>query len=649
VDNNDNISVNGQSGVLIMIDGRTSYMSATDAGEYLKSLDASQIEKIEIITNPSAKYDASGNTIINIVRKKNKNTGLNTELTSGYSQGIYGRGNEGISLNYGAKKWNIFANYGYNFGNYYSYYGGTTKFSSNNQIQSIFIDTNLRSQQFRGNTGRFEADYMPDKKQTIGFVFELSQNEGTVYKDFPNKMYGENSQLDSSLSMQGNRTYSRINTSYGVNYDYKIDSTGKDLSANIDYASYSNNFSELDVTSYYDSLGLGLHSPTALLFSLPRTINIWAAKTDYEQPMGKNGTFESGLKVSYVSSNNNALYWNVINGTDAVDTTFTNDFIYTEYIYAGYVSYARKLGRRFYFKVGLRGEETQDKGVQLVHDTTFTHNYFSLFPNALITYKLDTNNTLKLSYRRRIWRPDYSDLNPFVYFNNLYSYYVGNPALQPQISNAGYVEEQFKQLGSISFGDEYWTNAMNDNVVQNNITHVTYSIPTNSKTYNNLYVKVESTIPITKWFTTMNTVLFMQQQWQGDVEGSNYSNAGFTWSFNSVNMITVNKNWSGEVDFNYNAQGVFGPQVTGPSYYLEIGIKRLFAHERGTITLNCSDVLLSDHYFYSENFQGVNFNNFEYYDSRRLRLTITWKLGKTEHDRQQKDKAADDEMNRVKN
>ncbi|HTB30467.1 MAG TPA: outer membrane beta-barrel protein, partial [Bacteroidia bacterium] len=437
VDNNDNISVNGQSGVLIMIDGRTSYMSATDAGEYLKSLDASQIEKIEIITNPSAKYDASGNTIINIVRKKNKNTGLNTELTSGYSQGIYGRGNEGISLNYGAKKWNIFANYGYNFGNYYSYYGGTTKFSSNNQIQSIFIDTNQRSQQFRGNTGRFEADYMPDNKQTVGFVFEMSQNSGTVYKDFPNKMYGENSQLDSSLSMQGNRTYSRINTSYGVNYDYKIDSTGKDLSANIDYASYSNNFSELDVTSYYDSLGLGLHSPTLLLFSLPRTINIWAAKTDYEQPMGKNGTFESGLKVSYVSSNNNALYWNVINGTDAVDTTFTNDFIYTEYIYAGYVSYARKLGRRFYFKVGLRGEETQDKGVQLVHDTTFTHNYFSLFPNALITYKLDTNNTLKLSYRRRIWRPDYSDLNPFVYFNNLYSYYVGNPALQPQISNAG--------------------------------------------------------------------------------------------------------------------------------------------------------------------------------------------------------------------
>jgi len=649
VDNNDNITVNGQSGVLIMIDGKTSYLSAEDAGNYLKSLDASQIEKIEVITNPSSKYDASGATVINIVRKKNKNGGFNAELTSTYNQGIYARYSEGVNLNYSKKKWNLFGNYEYNFGENYNHFGGTTNFVSNDQIQSSFVDTNRRYQHFQGSTGRFEADYNPDKKQTLGFVFEIDKYNGTIEKVFPTEMYGENSQLDSSLILNGSRTYSRLNTSYSLNYDFKIDSTGKDLSASVDYAAFSNNFNELDVTNYYDSMGRSYRSPTLLQFSLPRTINIWAAKIDYEQPIGKNGIFEGGLKVSYVTSNNNAQYWSIINGAEVVDTTFTNDFIYSEYIYAGYISYAQKLNRRIYFKLGLRGEETQDKGVQLVHDTTFTPTYFTLFPNGLITYKLDTNNTLKLSYRRRIWRPDYQDLNPFVYFSSPYSYSKGNPALQPQISNAGYIEEQFKQFGSISFGDEYWTNPINENVIQNDVTHVSASIPANFSRYNNVYAKIESTIPITKWFTSMNTLLFMQQQWQGAVQGVDFTNAGFTWSYNTVNMFTINKNWSSELDFNYYGGGVSGPEYNNAAYYLEVGVKRLFAHERGTITLNCSDILLSDHYITTENFQSENFRNFEYYDSRRIRLTLSWKLGKSEHDRMQRDKAADDEMNRIKN
>ncbi len=649
VDNNDNISVNGQSGVLIMIDGRTSYMSAADAGEFLRSLDASQIEKIEVITNPSAKYDASGSTVINIIRKKNKNSGLNAELTSSYSQGIYERLNEGLNLNYGSKKWNLFANYGYSFSKYYSNYGGITKFSANNEVQNIFSDSNQRRQASWGSNGRFEADFMPDKNQTIGFVFEGNQNTGTVDKNFPSKMYGANSLLDSSLSMQGHRTYSRLNTSYGLNYDLKIDSTGKDLSGTIDYATYSSRFSELDITSYYDSLEQGSRTPTLLQYALPATINIWAAKVDYEQSVGKNGTFETGLKGSYVTNNNNAQYWNVVNGQDIVDTTFTNDFTYTEYIYAGYFNYAQKLGRRFYFKAGLRGEETQDKGVQMVHDTAFSHNYFSLFPNALITYKLDTNNTLKISFRRRIWRPDYHDLNPFVYFNSPYSYWEGNPNLQPQISNAGYIELQFKQLFSVSAGDEYWTNNINEDVVQNNVTDVTYTTPINFKSFNNSYAKVESTIPFANWFTSMNSFIVMQQEFQGAIQGVEFTSNGFTWSCNSVNMVTLSKNWSCEIDFEYNSKGIEGEEINSANYDLEAGLKWRFASDRGTLTLNCSDILFTDRYLNSENFQSVNFQNYWYSDSRRLRMTLSWKLGKSEHDRIQKDKASEDEMNRVKN
>ncbi len=498
------------------------------------------------------------------------------------------------------------------------------------------------------NSERFEADFMPDKNQTIGLTFDGTQTKGVVDKDFPSKMYGANEQLDSSLSLQGHRPLSRMNTSVGLSYEYKIDSTGKDLSLNLDYANYTQSQHELAVTSYYDSLGLGSRSPTYLEYSLPTDINIWAAKADYVKPVGKNGNIEAGLKGSYVSTNNNAQYWNVVNGEDIEDTAFTNDFTYTEYIYAGYISYDKKLTHRIYFKAGLRGEETQDKGVQLVHDTTFTHSYFSLFPNGLITYKLDTNNTLKLSYRRRIWRPDYQELNPFAYFVNPYAYQKGNPALQPQISNSVYIEEQFKQLFSISVGDEYWTNPITDDFVQNNITDITYNIPVNYTSLNNSYAKVESTIPFAKWFTSMNTLLFMQRQWKGNVQGVDFTNAGFTWSYNSVNTITLDKHWSCEFDFDYTGREVDGPEVDEPVYVLEAGVKRSFAHDRGVITLNCSDIFFSDKSVSSENFSGENFRNYWYYDSRRLRLSISWKLGKSEKERQQKDKASDEEINRIK-
>jgi iron complex outermembrane recepter protein len=649
VDNNDNISVNGESGVLIMIDGRTSYMSATDAANYLRSLDASQIESIEIITSPSAKYDASGNTVINIIRKRNKNAGFNGELTSGYSQGIYGRGNEGVNLNYSTKKWNLFANYGYNFGEYLNNFGGTTKFSNNNQVQNIFVDSNQRREDYWSNSGRFEADFMPDKKQTIGFDFEGTQTNGIVNKAFPSYMEGANSQLDSSLNLQGHRTYSRVNTSYGLSYDDKIDSTGKDLSANIDYANYNSTFNELTVTNYYDSLGHESHAPTSLDYSLPTTINIYAAKVDYTQPLGKGGTFETGLKGSYVNTNNNAQYWNVVNGNYMVDSMFTNDFLYTEYIYAGYFNYAQHLNKKTYFKFGLRGEQTEDKGVEVSHDTSFSHKYFNLFPNALITYKLDTNNTLKLFYRRRIWRPDYQSLNPFAYFINPYSYQEGNPALQPQISNSVYIEEQFKQLFVVSVGDEYWTNPINWNAIQNNVTDITYLTPVNFKDMNNSYAKIESTIPFAKWFTSINTLLFMQQQWQGTIEGVNFTNAGFTWTYNTVNMFTLSKHWSCEVDFSYNAKQVYGAQTTNSYYSLDAGVKYKFANDRATVTLNCSDIFWSERYSNYEDFQSENFQNYDYYDTRRLHLTLSWKLGKSEHEQQEKDKASEDETNRVGN
>ena len=648
VDNNDNISVNNQSSVLIMIDGRTSYLSAADAATYLQSLDASQVEKIEIITSPSAKYDAAGSSIINIVMKRDKNMGLNAELTSSYAQGIYGTGTEGVNVNFASKKWYVAANYGYTFNRGARFFGNTTSFYTNSEIQNVFVDSNQREQTNWTNTGRVAIDFMPDKKQTIGFVFDGMQNNGIVDKNFLSLMDNGSMKIDSSLFMHGHRTYGSVNTAYELNYDNKIDTTGKDLSASVDYASYSSHQNEQDITTNYNILGMSSGMPIVLNYSLPTAVNVLAAKIDYEQPVGKNGTFQTGLKASYVTTDNNAQYWNVANGAESVDTAFTNDFKYSEYIYAGYVSYIKKVNKRFDFQLGLRGEETQAKGIQTVHDTTFTHNYINLFPTVLASYKLDTNNTLKLYYRRKIWRPDYQDLNPFVYVINPYSYDQGNPSLQPSISNSVSVTEVFKQVFSLEVGDEYWINPITWLSTQNNTTFVTTYTSSNFKNFNNIFERLSANPTVTKWFTSMNSLLVMQQQYIGSIEGTGFSNSALVWNFNTVNMFTLNKNWSCEIGFNYNSQSLDGENVIQPVYGLEAGVKMNFAKDRGVITLNCSDILWSNIYRGSQVFQEQNTAGYEYSDSRRIRLSLSWKLGKAQREREAKSKAAEDEMNRIK-
>jgi iron complex outermembrane receptor protein len=647
-DNGDNLAVNGQSGVLILIDGRTMYLTGTDLANYLKSLNANQVEKIEVLSHPSAKYDAAGSTVINIVLKKDKKGGFNAELTSRYSQGIYYGIFEGANLNYSSAKWNIFGTYGYGIDNTFQRIGMDTKFLNNEVVQTTINDSLQKKSIGDHNNGTLSVDFTPDKKQTIGFVADISQSGEALDKNYTTNVYGSNSRLDSSTNLMGHRTYNVMNMAFDLNYTLKIDSTGRELSAAFDYAAYSTTFNELDVNSIYDTLNQLRGTPVNLKFSLPNNVNIWAARIDYTQPLGKDCKLETGLKSSYVTTGNNAQYWNVVNGVDVVDTGFTNNFNYSEYIYAGYISIESKLGKKTDFQLGLRGEETQGKGVQLVHDTSFTHNYFNLFPNGRITYRLDTNNLLHLSYRRRIWRPDYQSLNPFIFIISTYTYDKGNPALLPQISNAFYIGDAYKHFLSVDIGDEYWTNPINNVTTTNNTTHIIYTTPFNFTSYNNFYGKVDATVPFAKWFTSMNSFLLMQQQSQGMAEGSPFSVSQLVYTFSTVNTFTIGKSWSSEVDFNYSSKSLNGLFIVQPVYTLYAGIKKTFAKERGTASLNFSDIFWSDRFSGAENIVNTYFSTSSYNDTRFVALSLSWKFGKAQHERQEKEKAAEEEMNRVR-
>lgn len=649
VDNNDAIQVRGKPGVLIMIDGRTSYMSAADVANYLRSLDASQIEKIEVITNPSAKYDASGNAVINIVLKKDKNLGFNGQLNASYGQGFYSTSTCGLNANYRTKKLNFFGSYNNNRLKRYNVLEQQNIFSESGEPVNIFVTRMRNVYKAHTHGGKIGMDFTPNDKQTIGLVAEGFSHVGTLYINGNTGMYNGQSVLDSSLYMKGVRNVRRDNMTYDLNYRFKTDSTGKELSANANYSTFFNAYNEEDITNYYNNNNQYLHAPTTLNYNLPAQINIGAAKIDYAQPIGEKNKLESGLKSSIVNTDNNAQYWNVLNGVNVPDSTKTNHFIYSENINAAYLNFTRKSGEQLDTQFGLRAEETQSKGIQTINDSTVKRNYIQLFPSVFISWKIDSNHTVNFSYTRRVERPDYRSLNPFRFYANPYLYFIGNPYLQPQLSDNFEFTHVFKSFLSTSIGYLHMTDVIANINFQDYSTHLNYSSAQNLNTYNVYNILVSATLHPAKWWTSINSVNILHDHYFGSVSIQNgyYSNSNIMGVFNTLNSFSFKNNWSMEIRIFYRTANLHVLTIEEPIYTLAAGIKKRFANGKGTISLNCQDVLWSERFIATQIFQNVDYRSTFYHDSRRVNLSLSWKLGKSQYQREEKQKSAAEEINRV--
>ncbi len=653
VDKDGNISLKGRQGVQVFIDGKPAYLSGAELVNLLRNMNASQLEQVEIMTNPPAKYDAAGNSgIINLKTKKNKQKGFNGSATAGFTQGRYLRSNESVNLNYRKGKLNSFLNFSsfqnngfqeLNIERIYKKEDGKT-------VDARFNQTTFMPRKNAGNNLKLGMDFMLNKKTSVGLVASGFYNPDRYNNSNQSFLKDANDQLDSMVLSTSKMTDRWRNGNLNINFRRQIDSTGKELSADIDYSGYASQNKQQFVNTSFSPAGQEMNK-YLLNSDIPVHINIYSLKMDYVHPLKKGAKLETGMKSSYVETDNNAGFVTWENGAWVNDENKTNHFDYKENINAAYVNFSQTFGK-LGVQAGLRFENTRMDGHQLGNssrpDSSFTRSYTNLFPTAFFSYEADSINQFGLSVGRRIDRPAYQDLNPFVFFIDNYTYQVGNPYIRPQYTINTELSHTYK--GKIVTTVNYSRTNDYANETFDQKGYATILRQGNIGVYENTGISVSAQITVTKWWTASLYSNFNYNRFKGNLYGAELNVDGSNLMFNVNNQFKFEKGWSAELSGFYRTRGIDGQIVINALGQMSGGISKQVMKGKGSVRLVFRDLLYSNRVSGDIIFKQTeaHFNNRR--DSRVAGFTFTYRFGKPIKGpaNSKRNGGAQEEKNRVK-
>jgi hypothetical protein len=634
INQNDVISLRGRSGVIIMIDGKPTAMTGADLANYLRGLPSSAIERIDIITNPSAKYDAAGNSgIIDIRMKKDQRLGVNGTATAGYGQGVYPKANAGSTFNYRNKKINLFGNYNYAYRVGLNHLLIDRNFYPGGIYNGGDLKDNYSKSPFSGHTARLGMDFFPSKKTIIGFIVNGNFNHFTRRNNNRSTVINPQKEPESTFrSLASNNDHGTYLVS-NINIKHTFDSTGREISADIDYGDYSSNSLSRNATSYYQLNGNPLQPDYILDGDQEGKLIFKTAKVDYVNPLSKGAKIEAGFKTSFVSSDNDSKFYDVSSGTPQNDVNKTNHFLYHENNNAGYINFAKEF-KKFDIQLGLRGEYTDISTEQLKGNIQFDSSYFQLFPSAFFNYKLKEDQTLGVSVSRRIDRPGYSQLNPFLFLIDVTTYATGRPGLLPQLTwsyelsytvkslnfTLGYSHTKDNQDIAIArFKDVFPAIPSDDNV--------TVQVPINLSSSDYYGLSVSAPVRVTKWWNMITNADIYYQHFNGNLAGTTLNNGKPTADIRTNNTFTFKKGWTAELNGNYNSGEQSGFMVFDPRWGIAAGVQKTVLQSKGTIRFNITDI------FWTNLPKAViTYNNYiekwkAYRETRVANLSFTYRFG----------------------
>lgn len=627
LDKDDNISLKGKQGVTVMIDNKPTYLTAAQLASYLKSLPASAIDQIELMTNPSAKYDATGNSgIINIKTKKNKTRGFNGNINLTQTQGVYPKPSGSLNLNYRDGKANFFLNAGYSRWEGFQHLDiGRTYLDPgpDKVVNSIFTQaTEIHFTNPSVNL-KFGMDYYLSGKTTLGFVvsgFRNEENNRSTSNIFLKDPHGT---IDSMVYSPSTTANTWKNGSVNLNFRHQFDSTGRELTADLDYVRYSSHSDQ-----YFDNIttypGNNHKTETILTGNTPSTIDIYTFKSDYTHPLAKDIKLEAGVKSSYVRTDNMANYFNVINDVPEVDTNKTNHFIYRENINAAYVN-LNKQYKKWGIQAGLRMENTNYSGHQLGNglsvinrDSSFSRNYFSFFPTLYVSYQANEKNQFSVNYGRRIDRPAYQDLNPFLFFLDQYTYQAGNPYLQPQFSHNVELGHTYGGWLSTTLNYSYTKDFFSETFEQSGRATIVRNGNIGSR--QNAGIAVSAQLHVTKWWMSILYSNVNYTRFNGILYGEPINIDATTLTLNVNNQFTFPHGWSAELSGWYRTKGVEGQIIIYPLGQATAAVSKKLLQDKASLKLGIRDFLYTNKPHGYLNFQQTEATFRNYRDSRQFRI-----------------------------
>ncbi|WP_224996085.1 outer membrane beta-barrel family protein [Cesiribacter sp. SM1] len=647
IDQDGNVQLNGKAGATIMLDGRLTYMSAKDLRTMLEGMSAENIKNIEIITNPSAKYDAEGSSgILNINLKKNDQRGMNGSVYGSYTYNNLHSYAGGGNINYKNGPWNMFVNL--DVARRARGRRGTFTRVFNSEQESTYLDQKARENVFRDVPSvRFGSDYKLNDRHSLGFMANIVAQDATF--DFQTDTYIGPAPGQPALYIDANNFTSMRYANYTTNLHYSgtLDTLGTTITADLDYVKIQDKSKASFDNLYVPMVGEEPAYTDNLISNNPSGYDIYAAKVDFAHPFRSGLKMEAGAKVSRVISDNDLRFYFNNQEVPVEDPARSNHFIYRESIYAAYLNLNKKYSDRFSVQAGLRAEQTISRGESRTTGQVTEREYLNLFPSLFIQQKVNDNYEVKYNYSRRIQRPDYDQLNPFIFYLDPFTWAQGNPFLRPQYTHAVGVTQTFKQTYNLVL--EY-------QLTKDFIAEVPYQdVETNTTTFNrdnvddaqNLSATVIVPVKILKKWDTNNTAVVAYQEYSTSIDGEQVLNDQVFYMLQSNHNLQLPWGVRMEVNAGYQGPVAWGLYRIQKQWWVNLGLKKSLLDDKLDISVNANDLFRGQRVVGGANVSG-NVNQFnQYFFNRSISLSLRYRFSKGEQFDAQRRNSNLEELNRA--
>jgi hypothetical protein len=639
LDKDEHLQYRGSGSVLVLIDGKQSYLSGEALSQYLRSLPASQLSQVELLPNPPASLDAAGTAgVINIRTRRSARPGLTGTLTGTAAKTRYQRASASTNL-------------AYNVGRVRSFGRAAVGYSdSYNQmtVKRLIRDTTFAQQNYWHPLLRYTsyaagADVALTKRQTLGGQVRGSYETTDAQVSSASVATAPDGRAAGSLAMSNPRYDFSRDLALNLNYRLALDSAGRELTADADLLQGAGG-------GHQDFLPLGTPPASAVgaLRGQQRSeeasaVTIRALKADYVHPLPGHWRAEAGAKISAVTTRSSIAFYKLGSGLEwQPDPSRTNQFQYTERIAAGYFTLSTTL-QNLELKAGLRGEHTHSLGESPTTGERVARDYFQLFPTLFASYKLGAHDQLSASAGRRISRPSYQSLNPFINYTDAYTAMQGNPFLAPSLASSfvlNYLHRDFQVL-SLSYLLE--TDVVNSVAYQNDQTKVTTTRPMNLDRALTLTLSSGGHTDLTKWWGMDNQLELTYGEVQTRVADQPVQLRRLGGAVSSNHTFSLPRHYQLLVGGEYAGPSVNGLYLLRASGAFNLGVRKQLWQDKATISLKASDLFYTNGWFSALHYQNINTDWVNRYDSRRFTLSFTYKLAGGKTHRTRTSSSADEE------